>query len=140
MGDVGERCPLVQCKITAAGVNYPCDDRCDPACAPGSTEAPITPAEWGRPLTLPPRNTCPPACNCPAGTHPRSARTSTCGTCALAEVKVTEDGPVLECRRFPPLLVVIEDDLRRLFPQVDAEEWCGEYQPTALAAPIPRAQ
>ncbi len=79
---------------------------------------------------------CPPACNCPPGTHSRSKRT--CGTCAHSEVKVTDDGPVLECRRFPPVLIVVDDEARRLFPQVDAGEWCGEHRPAAQAAPIPR--
>ena len=48
---------LVQCKVTAAGVNYPCDEQCDPACAPGCTDTPTTAAEWGRPVALPSRST-----------------------------------------------------------------------------------
>lgn len=53
MSDFG---PLVQCKVTAATVNYPCNTLggpCDPACAPGSTATPTLRGEWGPPLRLP---------------------------------------------------------------------------------------
>jgi hypothetical protein len=48
--------PLVQCKVTAATVNYPCNTAggpCDPACAPGSTAKPTLSGKWGPPLPLP---------------------------------------------------------------------------------------
>ncbi len=82
---------------------------------------------------------CPPACNCPPGAHSLPTRSS-CGTCAHAEAKVVIDGPVFECRRFPPVFIVVDDEPRRLFPQVDAGDWCGEHLPTAAAAPIPHAR
>lgn len=47
--------PLVQCKVTAATVNYPCGDPCDEACAPGSTATPTLKGEWGPALSLPAR-------------------------------------------------------------------------------------
>ena len=51
--------PVVQCKVTGSGVDYPCEPQawCDPACAPGSTEAP-TPEN--RPLPLVAREASPP--------------------------------------------------------------------------------
>lgn len=53
MADLG---PIVQCKVTAATVNYPCNaiagGPCDPACAPGSTAMPTLKGEWGPPLRL----------------------------------------------------------------------------------------
>ena len=37
--------------------------------------------------------------------------------------------PVLECRRFPPLMVALEDELVAIRPQVAETDTCGEYQP-----------
>lgn len=40
-----------------------------------------------------------------------------------------EDGPVFECRRFPPQIVVPEEgDVLQVWPQVSEGEWCGEHR------------
>lgn len=54
----------------------------------------------------------------------------TCETCRFAEPTVTDDEfLVMECRRFPPTTIVIDDDPMRLWPQVATGEWCGEFRP-----------
>jgi hypothetical protein len=54
-----------------------------------------------------------------------------CGTCRFAEPTVdAEDGPYLQCRRYPPTVVGTDDNARAgvVVPLVDATDWCGEYQ------------
>lgn len=53
---------------------------------------------------------------------------SSCQTCEFAEPTVDEDdGPGLECRRFPPQILVVDGHPMRAFPGVDASDWCGEW-------------
>lgn len=33
-----------------------------------------------------------------------------------------------ECRRMPPVIVMIDDDPSTMFPQVDAQADCGEWR------------
>lgn len=46
--------PIVQCKVTAATVNYPCNQYCDRACEPGSEEVITADMEWRYVGTLEP--------------------------------------------------------------------------------------
>lgn len=42
-----------------------------------------------------------------------------------------DEGTVLdsgECRRFPPVVVVAQDELATVYPHVDAEADCGEWK------------
>lgn len=56
-----------------------------------------------------------------------------CVSCRHANpVAEGSDGePFVECRRFPPVIVVVDGDLVRLFPTVDADDWCSEHDPLA---------
>lgn len=59
-----------------------------------------------------------------------------CRTCRWAEATVLEDGPVIECRRFPPQLVVPEEgDVLQAWPQVTDQDWCGEHASRLDGAP-----
>jgi hypothetical protein len=44
-----------------------------------------------------------------------------------------EDAPVLECRRFPPSLFVIDADdanpVSQSWPHMRSDDWCGEFMP-----------
>lgn len=51
----------------------------------------------------------------------------TCETCAYcAKVDTT-----LECRFRPPVVLMVSDYPRSLWPEVDAKDWCGEWSPRA---------
>lgn len=58
-----------------------------------------------------------------------------CTSCRFAEPGVAEDAtgdpaePVLWCRRYPPVVIVLDDMPGRLFPQVNGDDWCGEWGP-----------
>lgn len=60
-----------------------------------------------------------------------------CATCRYAEPAVMDgdDSLVLECRRYPPQTLVDEYGPFRLFTQVEANYWCGEYQPEEAENP-----
>lgn len=52
-----------------------------------------------------------------------------CATCYYSRAVISDEedeGPILKCHRFPPLLFVFEDEIIQAFP--DADEWCGEYK------------
>lgn len=58
-----------------------------------------------------------------------------CQTCKFSHFGITDDGPVVECRRFPPVTAPLSDDPEEMelftmhrFPNVLADDWCGEYQ------------
>lgn len=53
----------------------------------------------------------------------------TCMSCAWSHPRQMErDGAlVLQCRRFPPVLVAIGGHVAQGVPQVEADDWCGEY-------------
>ena len=66
----------------------------------------------------------------------------TCSTCQFSNITAMGDGPVLECRRFPPQIISFfptektdHPELGGAFepavvwPQVSALDWCGEYNP-----------
>lgn len=65
---------------------------------------------------------------------------STCSTCRYAELTVDGDDPRVECRRFPPQLLMavgveidLGDETERTeigsqgWPIVQSEDWCGEW-------------
>ena len=72
-----------------------------------------------------------------------------CALCKFAEMTVLDVGPVIECRRFPPVtsdpfppLTVDEGDedvtievgteLIHTFPRVRESDWCGEFAAVGL--------
>lgn len=62
-----------------------------------------------------------------------------CASCRWAEPRITEDEvavPVLDCRRFPPQVVIRLEVPTVVWPQVAEQEWCGEYAP---APEVPHA-
>lgn len=52
-----------------------------------------------------------------------------CGSCRFASVEL--DGEMrLECRRYPPQVIVVEDHEPVLsWPTPQADDWCGEWRP-----------
>ena len=56
-----------------------------------------------------------------------------CSDCRYKEVMIAgllEDAePVMECRRYPPTVMMHEDEPIVMWPQVAENEWCGEFQP-----------
>ena len=52
-----------------------------------------------------------------------------CLSCQFMEMTVDDhDGePFMQCRRLPPLVAPLDDDLITLFPVVDDQMWCGEF-------------
>jgi hypothetical protein len=56
-----------------------------------------------------------------------------CEDCHHSEPAVMEDAPVLECRRFPPSLFVIDADdanpVSQSWPHMRSDDWCGEFMP-----------
>lgn len=61
---------------------------------------------------------------------------ASCSTCRFAEPAIMEgDGqPVVQCRRYPPAPVVVDDVVMQFYPQVEEGDWCGEHAPV----PVPR--
>lgn len=69
--------------------------------------------------------------------------TPRCGTCRFAEPVVVDAspgrndaGPTLQCRRYPPQLIVTEspitevfEDVSQCWPQMADDAWCGEWAP-----------
>ena len=51
-----------------------------------------------------------------------------CTSCEFAELTVGDDGPRIDCRRYPPGYVTFDGEPARVWPQVSADDWCGEYQ------------
>ncbi len=52
-----------------------------------------------------------------------------CGTCRYGEPGITADDEqlILECRRYPPQLFVVNGDVARTWPQMQSHDWCGEW-------------
>ena len=67
-----------------------------------------------------------------------------CESCSFSEVSIIEEGPVIECRRFPPMsapqmseaetIIEYDDETVTLgefkvhrFPVVESSDWCGEW-------------
>jgi hypothetical protein len=63
-----------------------------------------------------------------------------CVTCRFASpviMPLDHDGadapnPVVECRRYPPQFVAVDGEPVIGWPQVNADDWCGEYKATAV--------
>lgn len=59
-----------------------------------------------------------------------------CSLCKWSALRVTDDqGPVLDCRRNPPQ-VVVHGDLLIVWPQVEFGDWCGEFKYDAIKDPV----
>lgn len=37
------------------------------------------------------------------------------------------DGDISNCHRYPPTVLVDNEDIFNAYPEVDSLEWCGEY-------------
>lgn len=59
--------------------------------------------------------------------------TPSCSDCRWKEVIIAEDAdgaePAVECRRYPPTVMLHDGEAVVLWPQVAENEWCGEFQP-----------
>ena len=64
-----------------------------------------------------------------------------CATCAYAEPAVLADDEtlVMECHRYPPVIVGTST-LFQARPQVEGQEWCGEWKPKDPIQPVTGAQ
>lgn len=51
-----------------------------------------------------------------------------CGNCAYSIIDITGDEPSRECRRFPPMPTVVDEELVQSFPLVEDGMWCGEWK------------
>ena len=67
-----------------------------------------------------------------------------CDTCDFLDMSILDEGPVLECHRFPPIsspdvpdvlpsfdddvTTALEINLLHRFPVVQSDDWCGEYR------------
>lgn len=61
-------------------------------------------------------------------TQPRPRHLS-CLTCRWADYRIgDEDSTFIECRRLPPTPVQIDDEIMVVWPQVTAEDYCGEWE------------
>src|SRR5690554_1318726 len=70
---------------------------------------------------------------------PETSGGRSCSTCRYAEpvmVGPDRDDPRLECRRLPPALITLGGEPVTICPQVQADDWCGEHQPTAPTIPM----
>lgn len=74
----------------------------------------------------------------------QAKRQERCETCRFWDSDTDVEGDDRgECRRFPPVLIQASLDksdrwaesYHRQFPGTDSFDWCGEWQPTAAAAP-----
>lgn len=60
--------------------------------------------------------------------NPKPRRLS-CLTCRWADYRIGDEGiTFIECRRFPPAPVQYEGDVMVVWPQVTAEDYCGEWE------------
>lgn len=60
----------------------------------------------------------------------------TCSSCRFGEVVVGDDDrPYVECRRHPPIVIVLDAEPCRLWPQVSASDWCGDWEQAPAAGP-----
>jgi hypothetical protein len=62
-------------------------------------------------------------------------RVECCEHCKYWEYEVIADGPrqgklivVASCRRYPPAMVVVEDEAEGYSPQTFFSDWCGEFK------------
>jgi hypothetical protein len=55
-----------------------------------------------------------------------------CDECAFHEPAVMDEGPVIECRRYPPIVTADasnDQPMVQAWPQMSATDWCGEFSP-----------
>lgn len=61
-------------------------------------------------------------------TWQRDALEVNCGRCRFVEPTVGDDDePRADCRRYPPQYVVIDGEPVTIWPQVNGDDWCGEF-------------
>lgn len=55
---------------------------------------------------------------------------ASCSTCRFADPTVEDEAPAVLCRRYPPTVLNGNDGEHAAiaFPEVQAEDWCGEWQ------------
>ncbi len=58
---------------------------------------------------------------------------SGCASCRFSQVdhepgEGYDDGPLLRCHRYPPTVMGVEGEVVQTWPNVQAVDWCGEYQ------------
>ena len=54
-------------------------------------------------------------------------KTEQCGACRFFKVAGESWGG---CRRYPPVMLYVPgDDIRAIWTEVDADNWCGEFKP-----------
>lgn len=59
---------------------------------------------------------------------PSSFEGLSCSNCNYSRPAISDDpdeGPILKCHRYPPVMFVIDDEVNQSFP--DAYEICGEH-------------
>jgi hypothetical protein len=64
-----------------------------------------------------------------------TAEQRTCSSCQWHDVVFDDHTgePIGLCRRYPPRLVPIDDEPVQMYPNVAADDWCGEWsEPTKL--------
>lgn len=55
---------------------------------------------------------------------------ASCTDCTYSTPDVRGDDFVLECRRFPPQVFVVDgNDAVQAWPNVGPDDWCGEHHP-----------
>lgn len=57
--------------------------------------------------------------------------TAECSNCEFSAPTIVSDGPIVECRRYPPQVFVdpVQGDAVQAFPNVGEHDWCGEHKP-----------
>jgi hypothetical protein len=52
-----------------------------------------------------------------------------CGTCRHSRPVITDDDetPILECWRYPPVMIWADDEILSVRPSVVETDTCGEY-------------
>lgn len=53
-----------------------------------------------------------------------------CPTCRWSNPvlsDIEEEGPLLNCQRYPPQLFAFEDQVTQAWPKMEDGDWCGEY-------------
>lgn len=53
-----------------------------------------------------------------------------CTNCRFSRPHISdheEEGPILKCHRYPPVVMATEEEIIQTFPSAD--EWCGEWSP-----------
>ena len=55
-----------------------------------------------------------------------------CGNCRFGGKEAKNSliaGDIRLCRRYPPTVVVIDEEEESYFPEIHETDWCGEWQP-----------